>query len=268
MSAKVFRLSVAFLVAVLALLALSLYISIRYTAEQQRLTTAGDTRGAIEASRLAVRLDPFDTDALLAQSILFQQRGNNEAAAQALREAVERDPNNYLPYLYLGNLQVAREEPEAAIESYRDVLRVNPKASVASTYLAQVLIRQGRIEEAKEEYLKLEREDRISFEGLYDLGRIEVRTGEAEEGARDIKRARRQAQSELAGLEGSLRRVRQQLLQSMDLAYADALVVAGREARAREVLADSTSEQAPSLLELLNSDPAAYRDQVVNSDVY
>jgi hypothetical protein len=54
----------------------------------------------------------------------------------------------------------------------------------------------------------------------------------------------------------------------MDLAAADAMVVAGRESRAREILASSPSEQAPSLLRLLNSDPDAYREQVVNSDIY
>ena len=48
----------------------------------------------------------------------------------------------------------------------------------------------------------------------------------------------------------------------------EVVVVTGRDARARQVLSNSTSEQAPSLLELLNSDPEAYRDQVVNSDIY
>ena len=54
----------------------------------------------------------------------------------------------------------------------------------------------------------------------------------------------------------------------MDLATADALVVQGRIGQAQRILAESPSEQAPGLLELLNSDPEAYREQVINSDVY
>ena len=59
-----------------------------------------------------------------------------------------------------------------------------------------------------------------------------------------------------------------QLLVSMDLAAADAFVVQGRYGRARRILAQSPSEQAPGLLELLNTDPAAYREQVIHSDIY
>ena len=268
LSGTVFRLSVAFVVGVLALLALSFSLSNYYVGEHQRLAAAGDARGALEASQLAARLDPFDTDALEAQASILQQRREYDEAAAAYREAIARDPHNYLPYLYLANLQLARGDAEAAIEGYGDVLELNPKASAASVYLAQTLTRQGRLEDAKEEYLKLEREDRISFEGLYDLGRIEVRTGEAREGLEDIKKARRQAASELGELGGPVKAQRQQLLNSMDLAVADAMVVVGREGQAQKILAESPHEQAPSLLQLLSTDPEAYREQVVNSEIY
>jgi hypothetical protein len=59
-----------------------------------------------------------------------------------------------------------------------------------------------------------------------------------------------------------------QVLVSMDLATADALVVQGRYGQASSILAQSPAEQAPGLLELLNSDPAAYREQVITSDIY
>lgn len=268
MSGTVFRLSVAFLVGVLALLALSFALSDYYGGELQRLAAAGDTRGALEVSRRAIWLDPFDTDALEAQASILQQQNQYERASAALREAIERDPVNYLPYLFLANLQFQMGDRDAALESYGDVLRLNPKASTASLSVAQILTGQGRLREAKEEYLKLEREERISFEGLYDLGRIEVRTGQAEEGLRDIKQARRQARSDLGEMQGAVRAQRQQLLNSMDLAVADAMVVAGREEGARKILAASPSEQAPSLLQLLNSGPEEYREQVVNSDIY
>ena len=250
------------------MLALALCASDYYMGEQQRLIAAGDARGASEASRLAFRLDPFDTDALEARALTLQQQQKYEEAAALLREATERDPNNYFPYLLLGGVQTSMQDPDAAVESYRDVLELNPKATSASAYMAQTLIGQGRLQEAKEEYLKLEREGRISYDSLYNLGRIEVRTGEAEKGLKDIKTARRQARSGSEDLQGPLRRQREELLRGMDLAVADAMVVAGRESKARGILSSSPSEQAPSLLQLLDSDPDAYREQVVNSDIY
>jgi tetratricopeptide (TPR) repeat protein len=156
MSGSIFRISVGFLVGVLALLALSLCLSDYYAGEQQRLLAAGDPVGAEEASRMALRLDPFDTDALEAQALTLQQQRKYEEAAAALREAIERDPNNYFPYLLLGGVQVAMDDPDAAVESYRDVLELNPNATSASVYMAQALLSQDKMQEAKEEYLKLE----------------------------------------------------------------------------------------------------------------
>jgi hypothetical protein len=115
-------------------------------------------------------------------------------------------------------------------------------------------------------YEVLEEEKNITYRDLYALGRIQVRTGEPQKGVKNIRRARRQAVAELnrprtpAGA--------RQLLVSMDLATADAFVVQGRYGQARRILARSPSEQAPGLLELLNLDPAAYREQVINSGIY
>ena len=262
----IFRLSAGFLVGVLALLATVLYLSDYYTGEQQRLAAAGDVAGAMEASRKAVRLDPFDTDALQGQSFLWRQQKRHDRAVLALKEAIERDPNNYLPYLTLANLRLGTGDLDAAVKGYRDVLELNPNAVSARSSLAQTLARQGKLQEAKEEYEALEEETSITYQDRYDLGRIQVRTGEPLEGVKNIRRARRMAAAELnrpRTLAGE-----RQLLVSMDLATADAFVVQGRYGQARRILAQSPSEQAPGLIELLNLDPAAYREQVINSDIY
>jgi len=174
----IFRLSAGFLVGVLALLAGVLYLSDYYTAEQQRLAAAGDVTGAMEASRKAVRLDPFDTDALQAQSFLWRQQKEQDRAELALKEAIERDPNNYLPYLTLANFRLGIGDLDAAAEGYRDVLELNPNAVSARGSLAQTLARQGKLQEAKEEYEGLEEENNITYRDRYDLVRIQVRTGE------------------------------------------------------------------------------------------
>ena len=265
----VLRISAAFLAGVLALLATSLYLSERYIETERRLFIAGDLRGAFEAVRTAGRLDPFDPEPLQGKSYILQQQNRNEKAAAALRGAIERDPNNYLPYLLMANLQVGQlEDLDAAEESYRRVLDLNPNAYTARTALADTLLNKGELEEAKIQYERLKEQKKISYEGLYNLGRIYVRTGEPREGYKAINTARRQASASMMSLGKPLRMERRKLLVSMNLALADALVVQGRYAQAREVLIRSSSEQAPALLQLLDTDPQAYREQVVNSDVY
>jgi len=265
----VLRISAAFLAGVLALLATSLYVSERYVEQERRLFIAGDLRGAFEAVRAAGRFDPFDPEPLQGKAYILQQQNRNEEAAAALRAAIERDPNNYMPYLLMANLQAGKlKDFAAAEESYRKVLDLNPNAYTARTALASLLLRTGQLDEAKTEYETLREQGEISYEGLYDLGRIYVRTGEPGEGYEAITTARRQASADLAGLVRPLRVERRQLLVSMNLALADALVVQGRYAQAREILVQSPSEQAPSLLQLLDTDPEAYREQVLNSDVY
>jgi len=265
----VLRISAAFLAGVLALLATSLYLSERYVEKERRLFIAGELQGAFEAVRTAGRLDPFDPEPLQGKSYILQQQNRNEEAAAALRGAIERDPNNYLPYLLMANLQVGElKDLDAAEESYRRVLDLNPNSYTARTALAGVLLKKGELEEAKTQYEKLREQREISYEGLYNLGRIYVRTGEPGEGYKAINIARRQASAGMKSLGRPLRTERRKLLGSMNLALADALVVQGRYAQAREVLVGSSSEQAPALLQLLDTDPQAYREQVVNSDVY
>jgi tetratricopeptide (TPR) repeat protein len=269
LSRVVLRISAGFLVGALVLLATALSLSEYYLDEGRRLSAAGDTEGAIDASQMAARLDPFDADALETQSFLFEQQGHYENAAAALREAIGRDPHNYIPYLMLGNLQLNElDDLDAAEKSYREVLRLNPKESTVREALAQVLILQGKLGEARDEYEKLREEEELSFQGLYDLGRIYVRTGQPKEGLQAIKHAKRRAESGLDELEGPLKAARQKLIASMQLAIADALVVEGRYSKARETISQSSSPQAPALLQLLDSNPDAYRESVLTSEIY
>jgi tetratricopeptide (TPR) repeat protein len=256
-------------VGALVFLATTLSLSEYYLNEEARLFAAGDLQGALEAVQMAARLDPFDPEPLQGESFILQQQGRYEDAASSLRGAIERDPHNYMPYLMLGNLQLSRlDDLDGAVESYRNALRLNPNMTVASGALAQALIRKRDLGAAKEVYERLEEEKKISFQGLYDLGRIYVRTGEPDKGLKAIKRAKHMAEAELDELEGPLKVQRQELIESMELAIADALVVQGRYTAAREIIAGSSSEQAPALLQLLDSNPEAYRESVVSSEIY
>ncbi len=268
LSRLVFQISTGFMVAALLALALSLYLSDYYTEEQRRLAAAGDVEAAMDASQRATRLAPFDADPLEARSLLLQQQGRYGDAADALRQAIEREPHNYMPYLLLGNLQLSRDNLDAAIRNYRSVLELNPNSSIARTGLAKALVRKGDLEAARREYEWLLEKRQITYEGLYDLGRIYVRTGEPQKGYQAIKRARRMASRGIPELEEPLKSQREELVASMELALADALVVQRRYSAARRVISQSSSEQAPALLQLLISDPEGYRESVVNSEIY
>lgn len=251
------------------LLVASIYVSERYTTNQQQLAAAGNTEEAVGAANTAARYDPFSPEPLQARASLLQSQGKNQLAEDVLQQAIGRDPNNFVLYLSLGNLQMSMGKFEAAEESFREVLRLNPMASAATSGIAQSLIRRGKLEEAKAEYEKLYEDKDIDTLGTYDLGRIYVRTGEPERGFKLINQATRRAEKELEGLdEGALKTRQEDLIESMKLAAADALVVRGEYNRAYNLVEQSSSDQAPALLELISTDPEGYRESVINSDIY
>lgn len=268
MNQSIFKISAGFLVVALVLLASSLYVSERYMQNQQQLAAAGDIEGALEAANSAARFDPFDAEPLQTQSSLLQNQGRNQDAEEALQRAIQRDPNNFLLYLSLGDLQMTMGKFEAAERNFREALRLNPMSSAATTSIAQSLVQQGDLEAAKREYEKLYEEDQIDTLGLYDLGRILVRTGEPQRGYKLINQARRRAERELETLEEPFRNQQEELIESMELAAADALVVMRNYDAAYREVSESDSEQAPALLELISTDPEGYRESVVNSEIY
>lgn len=269
MSHIILKISAGFLVVSLALLASSLYISERYIQDQQQLAAAGDVEGAMEASDSATRFDPFATEPLQTRAALLQNQGRNPEAERALRQAIQREPNDYLLHLSLGNLQMAAEDFDAAEETFREVLRLNPETSAATRSIAQSLVRRGDLEAARTEYEKLSEEGQIDTLGLYDLGRILVRTGDARRGYTSINQARLRAEAELETLEqGPIRTQQIEIIESMKLAAADALVVLRNYNAAYVQISDSDSDQAPALLQLISTDPEGYRESVVDSEIY
>ncbi|MGH3089726.1 MAG: tetratricopeptide repeat protein, partial [Rubrobacteraceae bacterium] len=236
--------------------------------DQQQFAAAGDVEGALEAVNTAARFDPFSAESLQAQASLLQNQGRNQEAEEAFQQAIQRDPNNYLLHLSLGNLRMAMGKYETAEQSYREALRLNPMASAATGSIAQSLLRRGDLEGAKEEYEKLYENNQIDILGRYDLGRIYVRTGEPREGYKAINRARELAEEELRTLEGPVRSQQEDLIESMKLAAADALVVLGEYEAAYQKISESSSDQAPALLQLISTDPEGYRESVVNSEIY
>lgn len=265
--------SAAFLVLALILVAGSLYLSVRQVSEQERLAAAGDLEGSMRSARLAARLDPFNPEPLQAQSVLLQRQGRTQDAAEALETAAERDPNNYVPPMLLGNLQSVRlNDYPAAVESYGRALELNPNSTTIKSSLAQSLLRtggeEGNLENAERLYAELREDGRISNQGLYNLGRLYLIGGEPERGLEILQEARNRGVAGIERLPESQRSQREDFVQSVDLAIADALVVQRRYDEARQVVQDSGAEQSAAILSLLDSDPEAYRQSVLEGELF
>ena len=260
----VFKISVGFVTGALILLAVSLYLSNLYLKEQLRLAEIGNLRGAWDKVQLAARLDPFGSEPLAARGYLELRQGHTNEAVEAFQEAIARDPANYRNYATLGNVQRQQlGDPEAAAQSYRDALERNPRAFTVVYSLGEALLSSGDLEGARAQYEWLRERENIPLKGLYSLGKIHTRLGEPEEAIKTFEEAKEGAG---AGGESLDEPQREQFLESLDLAIADALVVQGSYDEAREVLLQSSAEQAPARLALLD-DPEGYRTSVLEDRI-
>lgn len=250
------------------MLAISLYLSSRALDEQLRLAEAGDIEGAVREVERAARLDRFSPVPLSARAFIEQRRGRPEAAANAFNLAIDRDPVNYSNYVSLGNLQQDRlDNPAAAAESYRRALERNPHSTEISSQLARTLMQLEDYDGARERYEWLARTGRISLQDRFNLGRVYVRTGDPEQAVRAFQMVKRQGRASLAYLDPQQRASQIQFLESVDLAIADALVVQRRYGEARQVLEESPAEQAPAILDLIQTDPEGYRESVLDDPI-
>jgi tetratricopeptide (TPR) repeat protein len=262
----VFKISVGFVTGALVLLAGSLYLANHFLKEQLRLAETGDLRGARVDVERAARLDPFSSDPPGAEAYLDLRQGQTEAAAEAFREAIRREPVNYKNYVALGDLQRQQlSDSGAAAKSYQEALKYNPHATTVVSRLAEALLGTGDFEGAKAQYEWLRERDKISLKDLYTLGKIQTRLEEPEKAIETFKEARKGAETGQDSNESEAQR--EAFIESLDLAIADALVVERSYDEARDVLSQSSAEQASAVLALLDEDPEGYRDSVLNAAI-
>lgn len=252
----------------LFLVAISLYLSGYYLDQQLRSVEAGNLQDARREVEWASRLDPFSADPLILKAYLELRQGRAGAAVEAFREAIERDPYDSESRVALGDLQRRQlGDPEAAAESYREALKYDPYSAAAISRLGDALLNTGDLEGAKDQYERLREGGKISLKDLYTLGRIQVQLEESEEAIKTFEEAREMADKRLGYLDESQRAESKAFTESLDLAIADALVVEGSYAEARELLSWSEAEQASAVLALLYGDPEGYRESVLDATI-
>lgn len=263
------RISAAFVVATLLILALSFCLSNYYLDEHYEAVADDDIAGAERNADRAARLDPFSTEVLVSEANVVQNEGRYQKAESLLREAAEREPADYQIREELGDLKLnAMNRPSEAAASYRRALELNPEDSSVRAGLADAYVSTGQLDKAKPHYERLRQENQLAVGQVYDFGRIQVRTGEPGKGVATLRQARNRAKSGLNQLPEGQRQSQRAFLQSVNLALADALVAQRRYAAARRIVANSPAEQAPTILSLIDSNPEGYRRTVINSDVY
>lgn len=263
-----FKIAVGFVVITLILLAGTLYMSKYYLAQQQQFAAAGDVPAALESTRLAARLSPFDSDPLVAESNLLSVQGDNQGALRALKEATRRDPANNVNYGTLGNFYLNQmEDPKAAVGAYREALKRIPKATNIQGFLATALAQSGDLDGAKREYEELADVDRITLQDRYTLGKIYARTSEPDKALETLQQAKEKAEKRRDQAKGPKKARMETFVQSVDLATADVYVAQQDYEGAIGVLEKSKSPQAPAIIELLKTDPELYRQQVLESEI-
>ena len=87
----------------------------------------GDTRAALDSYRIAARLDPRDTKAVLNAAILVEAQGGLAEAEAGYREVLARDPSSAAGHFLLGRLLIRRgKDPAEASEHLQRAHALDP----------------------------------------------------------------------------------------------------------------------------------------------
>jgi len=107
-----------------------------------------DWAGAEREYKLAIKLNPNYSSALLFYAWLLLTQGRFDEASQSLRQAQRIDPGSLTLKTVMGLPHYYRRQPERAIEHYRQALEMDADFAQAHYYLGEALILQGRYDEA------------------------------------------------------------------------------------------------------------------------
>lgn len=114
----------------------------------QGLYRVGDLDAALDECRIALKLQPNNTSALLQLGILLMAKQDGRGAATALMEAILLDPELIHAHYTLGSVQYALGNITAAMRSYRRAIELQPHFPDARYRLALLLKLAKRHQEA------------------------------------------------------------------------------------------------------------------------
>ncbi len=108
---------------------------------------------ALEALRIAERLDPNQPDLYRQMGEVLAEMSQPAAAITTLETAVHKEPEQIGPYLALGKVLQQEGKWEQAEEVYREAMATAPKSSETYYALGDMLYHKNRFKEATK-YLK------------------------------------------------------------------------------------------------------------------
>lgn len=126
-------------------------------AQEPRLTLGrtlfqlGDTDGAIDEYRTALRFHPTVAQAHLDLGTALMAKQDWRGATAELQEAVRLDPTLVQAHYSMGTIHYTRGNVQSAIKAYQDALRLKPDFAEAHYRLGLVLKVAGREKEAAQE---------------------------------------------------------------------------------------------------------------------
>ncbi len=177
---------------------------------------------AITEFEAVTRLDPKDTDSLIALGRLYRLTNQNSKAEDTFRKAIGSDPGSkpalsYLAQLYIdqGNYQdaittlqriaPADMDPSAlvmlgqaylqtrdydkAVDAYNQALEQDPENQELRQYYAEALLEAGKSNEARTEFQKILRTDPNDGAAWLRLGHIDRVEGKFDEGREELAKA-------------------------------------------------------------------------------
>jgi len=109
----------------------------------------GQLDRACRAYRRQLRLDPGDTQTLMALGELLTQMDRPVEAAEKFRRVTELDPTHVGAHFALGDLALRSHDLDSAQMSFELVLRLNPARPEAHLKLARIALHRRRLEEAR-----------------------------------------------------------------------------------------------------------------------
>ncbi|MDP6701964.1 MAG: tetratricopeptide repeat protein, partial [Candidatus Latescibacteria bacterium] len=99
-------------------------------------------------TRRALELDPDNAEALFAQALIFQQRGDTRAAVERLRRVLALDPEHAGAYYNLGTIYQGASRLAQALDARERFVRLRPRYAEAYYSLGVLYYQLGRYEEA------------------------------------------------------------------------------------------------------------------------
>jgi len=152
------------------------------------LAERGDYRGAIEALREALTLDPKFAKAHYNLGIALEHVGDDHEAMPHYRLALDSDPEYAEAHFNLGHASLRQGRLAEAERHFREAVRIRPMLAEAHENLGNLALRHGHLQQAAEHFGHLVQLQPDRAESHYKLGTALLQVGRKDEAIGHLER--------------------------------------------------------------------------------